>query len=216
MSYKHWIPAPEWTGKIAVVVATGPSLSTEQIRIVALARIADACRVIAINDAALNCWFADIVFGGDIKWWQDRKCIPRYAGKKVGIDVDATAGNKSPTQPACVDMLMVRRAAAKGYDQRPGQICTHKNSGAMGVQIADDHKPDKIVLVGFDMREIDGKRHYFGNYDGRLNTQPDIANWIKDFRALQNALAGKLFNATKGSALDFVPYVELATVLRSE
>lgn len=215
--YKHWIPGPDWAGKIGVVVATGPSLSIEQIRIISLARMTDRCRVLAVNDAALVCWFADIVFAGDMKWWEARQCLPGFRGKKVGIDV--AIGNETSTPPACPDMLMVRRVGAFGFDQAPGKIFTHKNSGAMGTQVAADLAPEKIVLVAFDMRvvEVDGKpkRHFFGDYQGKLNTAPDISIWIKHFRFLQNALAGKLFNATKDSALDFVPYVDLEAALNA-
>lgn len=214
--YKHWIPGPDWTGKTAVVVATGPSLSLEQVRIVALARMKDRCRVLAINDAALVCWFCDIAFAGDMKWWEERKSLAGFRGKKVGIDVSIPPA--SPTVPASPDIAMVRRAGAFGYDVSPGRIFTHKNSGAMGCQVAADLNPDKIILLGFDMREmvIDGKlsRHFFGNYEGKLNTSPDISTWIKNFQFIANALSGKLFNATKGSALEgIVPYVDLEAAL---
>lgn len=203
--HKFWLPDPAWKGRTAVVIATGPSLSLRQCRSIALARMEDRCRVIAVNDAVFLNWWADICFSADGKWWMARHWIPGFAGLKVQVDV-----SEPHARP---DMQVVKRVSAHGYDARPGHICTHKNSGSMAAQMAAQ-AADKVVLVGFDMRQVGDQRHFFGDYDGKLNTTPDIENWIKDFRVLHNALPGKLFNATKDSALDFVPPVDLETVLR--
>jgi hypothetical protein len=204
---KLWEPKPEWVGKTAVVVATGPSLTLQQVRAIALARLADRCRVIAINESVLPCWFADIAFGGDGKWWEARHGLPRFPDRKVQLDPAAP--------PPREGMLLVQRVGPSGYDGRPGYVYTHRNSGAMAVQIADMHKPDRILLVAFDMREVEGRRHWFDRYEDRLNSTPDIGRWVREFRALQTALAGRLFNTTPGSALDFVPFTDLEMALNS-
>lgn len=207
MPAKWWVPGPEWEGRTAVVVATGPSLTLRQVRSVTLARIADRCRVIAVNDAALVCWFADVAFAADGKWWEARNGLPGFRGRKVQLD--------PAVPPPRDDMLLLRRAAAHGYDGRLGYVCTHRNSGAMAAQIPSMLGASPIVLVGFDMREtVDGDRHWFGHYEGRLKSTPDINKWVRDFRALHSALGAQLINATPNSALEeFMPYTDLDDVL---
>lgn len=199
-----WIPSPEWEDRTAVVIGTGPSLSLTQIHDIALARIDDRCRVIAVNDASLLAWFADILFAADRKWWKARGDVKTFPGRRVGL--------QETYHDATFDL--VQRSGSEGFDERSGFVRTHGNSGAMAVQIAAHLASARILLVGFDMQKTVARSHCFGKYESTdLDVHPNMGQWITEFRALASALRGRLFCATPGSALNFLPQVDLGHAL---
>lgn len=181
---------------VVVIVATGPSLTLPQVRLISQAHMRGRCKVIAVNDAVFPCWFADMAFAGDARWWIERQILPGFPGLKVTLDDD---GNDIP--PEC---FTVKRAGALGYSPEPGQIMTHGNSGAMAVQIAAHLSAQPIILAGFDMRN---GPHWFGEYEPTsLRRNPNKDEWANLFMDLIKALPGRIYNATPGSALaDYLP-----------
>lgn len=203
-----WKPLPEWKGRPAVIVAPGPSLDLKTMRHIGIRRNADQCRVIAINDAIFAAWFADICFAGDGKWWNARGGLPRFAQKRVGLAESRPADNAG-------DLVKhyLSRVGTEGCSLEPGLVFTNGNSGAMATQLAAQLGAHPIVLVGFDMHDRAG-RHFFGAYEQQnLHSESDMSVWVENFRAIAAALEGRLFNATRGSALDFIPFVDLAAAI---
>jgi hypothetical protein len=72
----------------------------------------------------------------------------------------------------------------------------------------------RIVLVGFDMRLVNGKRHFFGDHPAPLFNRNEYGTFIKPFQVAAKNCATPVVNATPGSALDCFPMVELADALR--
>ncbi len=202
-----WRPLPEWAGLPAVVVGTGPSFDCAQTLQIREARSRGVIRVIAVNDAVRRLPCADIVFAADRKWWRARDHIPGFAGRRVGL---ADSYFDAPE-----NVLLLRRSGCEGCETTPGLVHTHGHSGAMAVQLAAQLGAAPIVLVGFDMRHgKDGTRHYFGEYEKPLGSQPDMAVWLSRFREIAKVFSGRILNASPGSAIDFVPRVDLAEFLR--
>lgn len=202
---QEWTPTREWEGRTVVVIGTGPSLSPAQLRIVGLARQADRCRVIALKDSVLLAWWADMLFAADASYWKRRDGWTGFPGRRVGLA-------DSPNPPYGLKLL--RRSGYEGFDDRPGFVCTHRNSGAMATQLAGQLGAGKIVLLAFDMKAGEAGRHWFGENEWGPPKNADMARWVEHFRAIAAGLAGKLVTATPGSALDFVPYIDLAEALQ--
>ncbi len=202
-----WVPSPEWAGMPALVVGTGPSFSSVQAKAIELARARGSIRVIAVNDAVKQVPHADIVFASDRKWWKARDHLPGFAGRRVGL---AESYFDAPET-----VLLLRRAGCEGCELTPGLVHTHGHSGAMAVQLAAQLGAFPIVLVGFDMRRgLNGKRHFFGDYEHPLGSKPDMVVWRQRFKTIASALEGRLLNGTGlDSALDFVPPVDLMAFL---
>lgn len=198
-----WRPSPEWRGLPVIVVATGPSLSLAQIRHVALRRMANACRVVAVNDAVFAAWFADLCFGGDGKWWNARAGVPGFNGIRAGL-----AESRSAKEITGIRYL--HRAGSEGCSLESGLIFSNSNSGAMATQVAAQFGGEPIGLVGFDMHQENG-RHFFGPYEQQnLQSKADMNVWVENFKPIAHALKGRLFSATPGSALNaFIPEASL-------
>lgn len=199
-----WVPPPDWAGQTVVVVGTGPSFTASQARDIGISRARDRIRVLAINDAVYPCWYADMVFAADRRWWVERRNVPGFDGLRVAL------GASYPDAPKQV--RLIGRAGAEGCQTKPGSVYTHGHSGAMAIQLAAQMGAAKIALVGFDMRD-DGKRHFFGAYDQPLGTKPNMGVWLQKFQTIADAMPGRIVNATPGSALDCVPLIELQAAL---
>lgn len=70
-----------------------------------------------------------------------------------------------------------------------------------------------MVLIGFDMRHVDGRAHYFGEHPDGLYKSAD-----GDYRNMAKAYPpdARVVNATPGSAITAYPIMELDEALRRD
>jgi hypothetical protein len=98
------------------VIGSGESLSLSLLRQIALARLADRCRVIAINDAALVAWFADIAFSPHAGWWEERGLLAGFSGLRLQLHSVARS---------CDGIPGLERSGSEGFEPEPGRVRTH-------------------------------------------------------------------------------------------
>lgn len=231
-------------GATVVCIASGPSLTTEDVQYVRGKAI-----VIAINDAVLQAsdppvmtWkgyeagtsWADVVYSSDQIWWSAHyRTLRTFQGLKVRVHAKlhkAKVGRTSPLYCAGCDRRLTRaekacwcegittfgNAGERGVCFDPVSICTAENSGGGAINAAVHLGAKRIVLLGYDMG-IDerGRRHFY-------DTGPAFVNspFLK-FRKLIATMAGPLrdagievLNCSRRSALDCFPLASL-TVLQS-
>ena len=198
-SDRYLIADPIWRGETAVVIATGPSLTAEQVD-----RIRGRARVIAVSDAWRLAPWADVLYSCDAKWWHHHRNAQKFAGLKVGL-------TDCITFPA---VRLMRHRLRDGFDADPGYLATGANSGYQAVHLAAHFGASRIVLLGFDMRETQ-RSHFFGDHPPGLKRESPYATWIERFRTLAAPLRGRgveVINCTPGSALDAFPAGELDEV----
>lgn len=178
-------------GRTVVVIGSGPSLSTADLRKVGAARIAGRCRVIAINDAVYVAWFADWLHACDAKWWRWHPGIEeRFPGIKTSLQ-------------AVPGVSLITETGISGFDPDPSKIRTGKNGGYQAIHLAAHAGAKKIVLLGIDMQGP----HFFGDHPDRIQAQWG-ALMIPHFETIKPALAERgihVVNASPGSALKAFP-----------
>lgn len=200
------IPMPPFGDRPVVICAGGPSLTLAQIRIVGMARSRDLCRVIAVNDAVYPCWFADIAYGGDERFWRYQEGVRRFPGMKVAI------------QPTGFPDVRTLENAGPDYIGDEGLRIGHwKNSGAQAVHLATRLYAKRILLLGIDYsgsRETkDGTRdHWFGRHvdqpDFRMDINSDVKEIKRLFRILTDHLQSRgveIVNCSPESTVDWLP-----------
>ena len=185
--------------KSIAIVATGPSATA-----VDLERLRDI-PTLAVNDAWRLVPWAQWLYACDPQWWevhfeevrekfhgelwtQDEKAQQRYGLNRV-------IGNHSP-----------------GISTEPGVIHFNGNSGAQALNLAVLWGYKNIVLCGFDMRVVDGKRHWFGDHPDRLNKPSPYGGWITKYRQIAQdlkRLGVKVYNCSPHTALRSFPVMEL-------
>jgi hypothetical protein len=199
-------PGSIWAGETAVVVAGGPSVSLRQVRAIGMARSNDRCRVVAVSDAVYPCWFSDILFSSDAKWWDHHGGVPGFKGQRVSRNCLGRYG---------VDYL--RETGAEGFDPEPGTVRHGSNSGHQAVHLAAQLGAARIVIVGIEFTDKDFARdHWFGRHPGRMDMCSDTAAWRKHFRVLTDALQARqvsVLNASPASTVNWLPHFDLETLL---
>jgi hypothetical protein len=194
-----------WDEQTVVCMATGPSLTLEQIVTVR----ASGAKVIVVNDAYTLAPFADVLYFADAKWhkWhKDRPEFRAFAGQKCSIflGVDLKLGG----------VHLLKQAAYMGLSTDPGEICTGSNSGYQAVNIAVLSGAKRIVLIGYDGRAKDGKQHFFGDHPDKSHAPYEVTRGrFADLVAPTKKLGVKIMNATPGSWIECFPMVNLAESL---
>lgn len=207
-SDRYLVAEPIWQGETAVVIATGPSLTAEQVD-----RVRGRARVIVVSDAWRLAPWADVLYSCDAKWWHHHRDAQKFAGLKVGL-------TDCITFPA---VRLMRHRQRDGFDPDPGYLATGANSGYQAVHLAAHFGASRIVLLGFDMRVVPlpkgvaakVKTHFFGDHPPALQRDNPFATWIQRFRTLAAPLRDRgidVINCTPGSALDAFPAGELDEV----
>lgn len=206
--------APRWSGP-CIVAATGPSLTPE---------VAEECRghkLIAVNDAYKLLPFADVLFACDSKWWRVHKGCPDFKGEKwstQGTEKRRNGTFRDDKQAEARDygLNLIGGKSGDVFSLDPSCIHYGGNSGFMTTNLAILWGGNPTILVGFDMRAVDGKTHYFGEHQAGLHRVGNFKRWIERF---DNAAAKlpkhiRIINATEGSSLDCFPKMSLSEALK--
>jgi hypothetical protein len=193
----------DWQARPAVIIASGPSLTAEDVAIVRASREADRIRVVSVSNAFKHCaTWADAFFAADRRYWR------HYLREMLAAGVPQKRMVTCCNVTAEADKIARVRAA-----NRPGlgtyQLHTGGNSGWMGLNLAFLYGARRIYLLGFDMGAApDGKRHFDGDHPKPLVQAMPFAEWIHriDKAAPQLKAEGcKVVNCTRRSALKCFP-----------
>jgi hypothetical protein len=214
--------AARWSDPV-VVVASGPSLTQGVAEAIARAHAAGTHRVIAVNDAYRLLPAADVVYASDVPWWNLHEGCPGFAGEKWsshGVPPPAEAREWHNDKRPCATRWGLRLcygAMRAGFSLNPELIHYGQNSGFQAVNLAGHFTAwsQPILLAGFDMRVVGGKRHFFGDHpQGMTKTetfQPFLDAFIEAARLLPKQVA--IVNCTPGSALRCFPLKDLDDAL---
>lgn len=218
---------PEWVGHTAVCIASGPSLTLEQVNAVKAWRERDGCRVIVINDNYLIAPWADALYFADVRWWEhhrDKPFFRDFPGRKISIENGAGR--------FCGDCTVMKNLSLDGgtmgrLSKDPTGIYTGQNSGYQAINVAVLYGCTRIVLLGYDMRAREvpitepGKsgvrpmNHWFGEHPWPSDPG-SYRFFLEEFArmAVTAKMAGlEILNATPGSALTLFPMVTLDEVI---
>lgn len=211
----RWSVPRDWEGETVAVLASGPSMSQD---------IADyvrgRARVIAVNNQGIPTYaegkhhpalapWADVLYASDPKWWRAyQEDALKFAGLKVTVR----------TTLEYADVLSLELSVSAPFDPRPTHLVSGGNSGYQAIHLAAHFGAARILLCGFDMRAVDGRKHWFGNHFPRgLDTLQKYAVWIQNIERLAQhllTLGVRVINCTPKSALRGVERGVLTEVLQ--
>jgi len=170
-----------------VVLATGQSLSHEQVSRVKDAHDERRCKAIAVSNAYLLAPWADAMVSNDINWWKQHPQALQFAGRKFcGGELKGTERLKPESMfPA------------------------GSNSGLQAMRVALMLGATRIVLLGMDMKGT----HYFGKHPPVLknSTPADFHRMLRQFQRWKSDV--EVINCSHGSALTCFKTASLADVL---
>lgn len=198
---------PIWEGRTVVVIGSGPSLTLQQIRTVAIARAEKLCRVIAVNDAVYPCFWADWLHAGDLKWWRWHvQRVHEFKGIRTTCSDDV---------PAPWVNGYLEYSGNDGFDPDSSKCRSGGSSAYQAACIAIHAGAARIILLGIDMkRAADGAVHWFGDHPEKtiVNYQAAMA---PKWDLLKPALAEhgvEVINCSPGTALESFPLGDIEKV----
>lgn len=196
-----------WPGRTVYLLGGGPSL-----RDVDLARLV-GYPVIAIN----NAWY----FRPGAEWWRETTAVASgpwpvsYVNDSRWFDQYGEEYRRFPGLKVSIvstrwhpQKKVLRRGHFRQLDERPDHLGWGTNGGFAALDLAAKFGAARIVLLGFDMRVVDGRenchdRHTAAMHPGRYESQ-----FVRDFERLPPQLKRRgieVVNATPGSALSTFP-----------
>lgn len=195
---------PDWRGHTAVVLASGPSLTTEQCALVEAAPV----KTIAVN-STWRLIDADVLYACDYLWF--KVCLPEFKASKRRAAVwtqDRSAAERW-------GLNWVRQDSRPGLGN-PG-LRTNGNSGAGAVNLAFLFGCRRILCVGLDMKlGPNGERHHHGDHPKPLVQGLVFNDWIFKMRTMAKDLKAakcEVINCSTTTALECFPRGDLATEL---
>jgi hypothetical protein len=193
----------DWKARPAVIIASGPSLTAEDVAIVRASRQADRIRVVSVSNAWKHCAdFADAFFAADRRYWKhyigqmDKAGVPR---SRMVTCCNVTAATEK--------IERVRAANRRGLGTY--ELTTGGNSGWMGLNLAFLYGARRIYLLGFDMQDSPkGEKHFDGPHPKPLVQAMPFHEWIKRIELALPDLKRhgvEVVNCTRRSALTCFP-----------
>lgn len=175
----------------AVCMASGPSLTVEDIERVRVWRQSGSDRLVYVTNTTFrNALWADVLFSMDGKWWR-------------AYSTEAKATFKGE--------LVTSSQAYKSYGITFSRHLTFGNTGAGMVNLAFHRGARRIILLGYDAQVINGKVHHHGDHPAPLHNALSHSHWPGQFARLADALKGKaeIINCSRETALKCWPRVAL-------
>jgi hypothetical protein len=194
-----------------VCIATGPSLTDEQLQVVHQAQQADRVRTIGVNCAYLKAPWLDALVGVDLQFW-----------KKYHADIKARApGIETVTQCASSHKQfgLTTRIRGSARDGLGTQEChTGSNGGHAALNIAFLWGAKRIILLGYDMKlGPNGEKHFHADHPTPCIQTQLFEQWIRRFESTARdlkKLGVEVLNCTPGSALPWFDRCSIEEALK--
>lgn len=185
---------PDWSGETVVIAASGPS---QRADVLEMAR--GRAKVIAVNRTWKLCPWADVLYSGDPRFWQDYDTSGFEGLKVVGCRQN---GEDS------VPQSLGETEDVKAWLPR-GNVGLHL-SGTQALLYAARWGAARVLLTGFDM----AGGHWHADHNQRMPVDwPVHVAGLAGLAAGLNAMGCQVINCTPHPAVDFCPKAELQAVL---
>ncbi|MBU2249828.1 MAG: hypothetical protein KKD77_23980 [Gammaproteobacteria bacterium] len=152
--------------------------------------------------------WVDAVWFGDSRWYEWHvHDLKRFPGLIAHCAV--TLRSKS--------LMHFDRGKPSGIETDPSKISWNSNSGASAINFAYHLGVRRVVLLGYDMKFIDGKSNWHDDHPNK--SESPYWRFIRAFFKIANdakMLGLEIINATPGSALTNFPIMSLQEYLTQE
>lgn len=202
-------PVPRlWPGETFVIVASGPSLTQEDVDFVR-----GKARVIAINESFRMAPWADALYCCDARMWKwlhaDRKRygnVHAFTGLKFALTKDSA---KWP------NVRVLQNTGPAGLEPKPNGLRTGRNSGYQAINLAVHLGAQRVLLLGYDMQRTGGKEHWHEDHPNR--TRSPYPQFRQSFAKIVEPLkaAGvEVINCSRETALECFPRMCIQDALK--
>jgi hypothetical protein len=166
-------------------------------------------KVIAINSSFAKVPFADVLFFGDARWWNENR------NSAIGFEGDLVTTAEELKGHAKLSVFKKTLA----WSDDPNAAFVRRTSVTGAINWAFHHwSARRFVLLGVDGGPVKGVTHHHAPHKWTLPSTWAV-DQRKDFEALDGALKSRgaeVINASPGSSVPFWPVMRLAEYLATE
>ena len=187
-----------YSGKIGVLLATGPSLSREDVEYLRPLHARGSVVLFGLNDAYKLCDFLDVLYFCDPRWLASNLDVLDYKHGQLWTQ-DAKVRKQHPGK--------VKRCAGgsgNGICKTPNHIHFGGNSGFQCLNLAWHFGIREFYLLGYNMgQSARGSRpqHFFGQHPKPLNQSDNYKGFVSSFRGINKADRKLITNCTYPTGL---------------
>jgi hypothetical protein len=189
---QYWLVQPMWRGETVFILGGGPSLRGFD------AEILRGEKVMVLNSSYLLAPWADVLFFVDTLWSEDHlDVVKNWKGMAV-----TTALGAKRILPSKIRRVQIHQD--RDFLLNPNWVRVGRSSGHTGISLAISMGATTVVLLGYDMKFIDGRSHHHDHYFNRdpktfsTNFLPAFEGWNEDARKV----GVRVLNASPDSALE--------------
>lgn len=201
----------DWSHKPVVVVASGPSLTDEDIRTVKKFLQAGKIHVIVINDNWQLIPYADVLYAADHRWWTSyyAKVVTYFMGESWTCDsriADHYAG-----------VNYIPSVVGAGLPETKDFIKVGATSTTQAIELAYIWGARVIALLGLDCQPTGGRKHWFGNHPPSLDEVLPFQRWMEELGILAKELTAEgidVHNCSRETALTCFQRTDLTAFLK--
>lgn len=192
-----------WNDATCFILGGGPSLAKVDVSL-----LKDR-RVIAVNAAFRIAPWADVCWFGDGRFhdWNMQE-LQDFKGLKF------TCADRQKWSPGVIQIK--RSPIAFGIDVTPTRVAWNRSSGASAINLAVGLGARRIVLVGYDMKLVNGKHNWHDWHKSKAPVDIYENRFLEAFPHIKNALdiiGVKCCNVSEDTALTEFPYMPFEEAL---
>lgn len=197
-----------WKGDTVCIAACGPSLTAADVAYAAT----HTDRFIVVNESWRLHRAADVLYAADCRWWLTRgPSRELFRRERWSTPVGWDGTDRAHPEINWIDT----RHGSDIVDAPP--ICTGMNSAFQAMSLAVIWGASRIVFLGLDMKiGLDGKDHWFGNYQELTSPRAGLPEYAKAFAHAAPQLSArnvKVINASRDTVLDCFERMDLTHAL---
>jgi hypothetical protein len=196
-------------GDTVYLLASGPSLHMLDGKDWLVGR-----KCIAVNSSMYVGDYPQVLFFGDAKWyWWNKDEVQRFPGLKFTLNLCYRTRDIPVTDEP--NLILLKRGHKHGLDKRPNTLGWNGSSGGAVMDLAWKMGAKRLILLGYDMRQVDGDRNYIHHVVRGTNKFHNMVANIEQLSKDLKSVGLEVFNATPGSALPWFPMISLKEALCS-
>lgn len=188
----------DWTGRTVFLIGGGPSLTKEQVEHASRS----GHKIIVVNNGYQICPEADVLYACDKKWWLHYK--PDFPGYKYSLEYDQD------------DVFKLTNTGGHGIDFIWPGVRTGRNSGYQALNLAIHFGCKRIILLGYDMKYQNNKKHWHPDHPRPLNNFPlgnKFAHHFEEAAPLLQEVGVEVINCSPDSALSCFRKADIRMVI---
>jgi hypothetical protein len=198
-------PVPRlWPDSTVYIIGGGPSVSETPLHLIHGKNVIGVNNAYKLGDWVNVCWF------GDSRWFKwNMQGLKNFKGLLVTCQ-------RKLKHAEDYDVKSVQKGKPAGIERKPTRVCWNGSSGGSAINLAYHFGAKKIVLIGFDMKPVNGKYNYHSDYPEKRTAINPYAKFMIPFPAVKkeaDKLGLEILNATPNSAIKSFKIVKLEDVV---